>query len=129
MNRVRICRWRSRPEGAAPHLYRPETQEVAAALGGTDLWDMDLASGILSRLTTDPALDSDPSWSPDERYVAFTSRRAGPAGVFVKDVNSGAEKPLVVWKEPVMVDQWTPDGQFVIFRNSSASGLGCAGQR
>ena len=38
-------------------------------------------------------------------------------GVFLKDVNSGAEEPLVVWKEPVFLDQWTPDGQFIIFHN------------
>ena len=39
-----------------------------------DLWDVDLTSGIFSRLTTDPAEDSDPSWSPDERALAFTSQ-------------------------------------------------------
>jgi eukaryotic-like serine/threonine-protein kinase len=79
---------------------------------------VDLTTGIWSRLTTDPELDADPSWSPDERRVAFTSRRAGPLGVFVKDVNTGAEEPLVVWKQPVMLDQWTPDRQFLIFRNA-----------
>jgi Tol biopolymer transport system component len=85
--------------------------------GNADLWDVDLTTGVWSRLTTDLALDSDPSWSPDERRVAFTSGRAGFLGVFLKDVNSGAEEPLVVWKESVVVDQWTPDGQFILFRN------------
>jgi eukaryotic-like serine/threonine-protein kinase len=87
--------------------------------GNMDLWDVGLTSGVLSRLTTDPVRASDPSWSPDERRVAFTSARAGRPGVFVKDVVSGAEEPLVVWKEPVMVDQWTPDGQFIIVRNGA----------
>jgi Tol biopolymer transport system component len=96
-------------------VVRPLTQGIE---GNWDLWDVDLTTGILSRMTTDPALDSDPSWSPDERHLAFTSRRAGPMGVFLKDVVSGAEEPLVAWKEPVMVDQWTPDGRFIIFRNS-----------
>ena len=44
---------------------------------GWDLWDVDLASGIFSRLTTDPADDTDPSWSPDERSLAFISWRTG----------------------------------------------------
>ena len=43
------------------------------AQGNGDLWDVDLASGIFSRLTTDPADDTDPSWSPDERALAFIS--------------------------------------------------------
>ncbi len=96
-------------------VVRPATQGYQ---GNWDLWDVNLRTGVLSRLTTDPALDSDPSWSPDERHLAFTSARAGPWGVFVKDVTSGIEQPLVVWKGTVMVDQWTPDGRFIIFRNA-----------
>ena len=95
--------------GGRATVVRPGPQGLQ---GNWDLWDVNLATGILSRLTTDPALDSDPSWSPDERHLAFTSARAGPWGVFVKDVISGTERPLVEWKESVMVDQWTPDGQF-----------------
>ena len=102
------------PRGRRATVVRTDTED---SRGNLDLWDMDLTSGVVSRLTTDPARDSDPAWSPDERRVAFTSTRAGRQGVFVKDVHSGAEEPLVVWKEPVMVDQWTPDGQFIIFRN------------
>jgi eukaryotic-like serine/threonine-protein kinase len=103
------------PRSRRATLVRADTDDLQ---GNADLWDVDLTSGVLSRLTNDPASDSDPSWSPDERRVAFTSRRAGPPALFLKDVNTGAEEPLVVWNEPVMLDQWTPDGQFVIFRNS-----------
>jgi len=83
---------------------------------GSDLWDVELASGIFSRLTTHPANDSDPSWSPDERALAFTSTRTGRAAVFVKDLTSGKEDLLVPFDEPMAVDQWTPDGRFIIFR-------------
>ena len=106
------------PRGQRATLVRPDTQEVPQAQANTDLWDVDLASGIVSRVTTDPTTDTDPAWSPDERQIAFSSRRAGAMGVFVKDVNSGAEKPLVTWKEPVFVDEWTPDGQFIMFRSA-----------
>jgi len=82
-----------------------------------DLWDVDLASGIFSRLTIDPADDSDPSWAPDERALAFTSSRTGRPAVFVKDLTSGKEDLLFPFDEPAVVDQWTPDGRFIIFRN------------
>ena len=81
-----------------------------------DIWDADLASGIFSRLTTDPTNDADPSWSPDERSLAFISWRTGRKALFVKDLTSGKEDPLVPFDEPVALDQWTPDGQFIIFR-------------
>jgi dipeptidyl aminopeptidase/acylaminoacyl peptidase len=82
----------------------------------TDLWDVDLTSGIFTRLTTDPDDDADPSWSPDERNLVFTSWRAGRPALFVKDLTTGKENLLVPFGEPAAVDQWTPDGRFVIFR-------------
>jgi Tol biopolymer transport system component len=83
----------------------------------SDLWDVDLVTGIFSRLTTDPARDTDPSWSPDERALVFTSERTGRSAVFIKDLVTGKEEPLVPFNESVVVDQWTPDGRFVMFRN------------
>jgi Tol biopolymer transport system component len=100
----------------SPHGRHGTVVKVGNGLD-LDLWDMNLETGILSRLTTNPANDTDPWWSPDERTLAFTSwRDAGRAGVFKKDLTSGREEPLVKFGEPVTLDQWTPDGQFIIFR-------------
>ena len=52
------------PRGRRATLVRLDTK---------DLWDVNLATGIFSRFTTDPAFDTDPSWAPDERALAFTS--------------------------------------------------------
>jgi len=82
----------------------------------SDLWDVDLASGIFSRLTIDPAPDTDPVWSPDERSLAFSSSRGGRMAPFVKDLVGGREERLVALDETVVVDQWTPDGRSVIVR-------------
>ena len=81
-----------------------------------DLWDWDLTSGIFTRLTTDATHDSDPSWSPDERALVFTSDRAGDTAMFLKGSVTGQEEPLFPFDETVAIDQWTPDGKFVIFR-------------
>ena len=86
-----------------------------------DLWLMDLATGVHSRLTNDPAFDADPSWSPDERALAFTSARTGRSALFHKDLITGAESQLAEIPERVGVDEWTPDGRFVIFRDFGGS--------
>ena len=54
--------------GRRATVVRYDTQ---GSRGSMDLWDVDLTSGVLSRLTTDPARASDPSWSPDSRRIVF----------------------------------------------------------
>ena len=85
-------------------------------LDSWDLWDADVATGIFSRLTTHPGLDSDPAWSPDERALAFCSMRLGRFALFLKDLARGTEEPLVAFDDSLFLDQWTPDGRFVIAR-------------
>jgi Tol biopolymer transport system component len=100
-------------------VLSPRGRRVTVSRGNNlegDLWDVDLASGIFSRLTTHAGLDSDPAWSPDERSLAFSATRGGRQEVFVKDMVSGKENPLVSLDEPAVVDEWTLDGRFVIFR-------------
>jgi len=51
--------------------------EIAAADGPFDLWMVDVARGVSSRLTTDPADDRDPVWSPDSRELVYSSSASG----------------------------------------------------
>ncbi len=83
--------------------------------GNVDLWIVDVTTGITSRLTSDPARDTDPAWSPDERTIAFTSSRSGQYAVYSKSLVDGKEEPLTRG-DAMVVDTWTPDGQSVVVR-------------
>ncbi len=116
----------------------PSGRRVAVQAGDTvysgseaDLLMFDLTTGVRSRLTTDPAVDSDPAWSPDERKLAFTSNRTGRSAVFVKDLSSGEEKRLFDFPVSVVVDDWAPDGKFLVFRSGGRAihALPMAGDR
>ena len=50
-----------------------------------DIWLLDLARGSARRITTDPAGDFSPAWSPDGRSMAFASMRSGIGDGFVID--------------------------------------------
>lgn len=50
--------------------------------GNTDVYVMDLSSRQLRRLTTDPGIDTSPSFSPDNSQIVFTrTGRAAPASI------------------------------------------------
>lgn len=107
------------PSGRQAALTRrdPET-------GGFDLWRLDLETGALSRLTSDPEFrfNDDPVWSPDEGSLAFQSRStAGQFRLFITDLISGARRPL--GEEPMPLDCWTSDGRFVIAHRQGRQGI------
>lgn len=59
-----------------------------------DIWVQLVGAGNALRLTTDPAVDYDPSWSPDAKRVAFFRYRDGRCEVFQVPALGGAEQKL-----------------------------------
>ncbi len=59
----------------------PDGARLALATQG-DVWTYDLVRATLTRLTTDPARDGKPLWTPDGQRIIFTSIRAGYPELF-----------------------------------------------
>ena len=62
--------------------------------GDYDIWVVDVAGGEPRRLTRDPGNDYMPSWSPDDREIAFISERGEDPAVWIVSVDGGTERPL-----------------------------------
>ena len=66
--------------------YSPDGTHLALTLSGAggnlDVWLLDLATQGLTRLTDDPAVDTEPAWSPDGKSIYFTSDRAGGPQIY-----------------------------------------------
>jgi TolB protein len=45
--------------------------------GQPDIYTVDIGSRRLNRLTADPSIDTEPSWSADERKDSFCKRETG----------------------------------------------------
>jgi TolB protein len=76
--------------------WSPDGKKLALTLGGSsgnpDIYVLDLGTQNLTRITDDPAIDTEPAWSPDGRSVYFTSDRAGGPQIYRIGVNPG-DKP------------------------------------
>ena len=69
--------------------------EVEDAERRFDIWLIDVARGVSSRLTTDPASEREPVWSPDGSRLAFTTISGGEENILVKELSdSGQPFPL-----------------------------------
>jgi eukaryotic-like serine/threonine-protein kinase len=83
---------------------------------GRDIWLYDVARGLRTRFTFDPADELTSLWSPDGSRVVFNSRRNGHMDLYQKASNgAGAEEVLLqdnLDKYPV---SWSPDGQFILY--------------
>ena len=66
------------------------------------------------KITSNPATDYFPAWSPDGKYLAF-SRRNSESRIWIIPSNGGEEKQLtnVHSGHP----DWSPDGSYIVFDN------------
>ena len=82
---------------------------------GGDIWIHDLSRGTETILTTDPADDYAPLWTPDGERVVFTSGREGQVGLFQKRADTpGDAERLMPESEGTAVIQstsWSADGR------------------
>ena len=86
--------------------------------GNTDVWLLEFARGILTRLTFDAALDSYPVWSPDGNRVVFQSGRKGTADLYQKRVdNAASEEPLLSNPQSKLPYDLSADGRFLLYRS------------
>jgi Tol biopolymer transport system component len=88
-----------------------------------DIWVVDLAQGAETRLTTDPAADSAPIWSPDGRQIVFASQREGTLNLYVRAADgAGSDELLLKTGERKTPLDWSLDGRFLLFYVLTAKG-------
>jgi len=85
-------------QGRSSSLY---TVGFGAQIDGRDL----------GRVTGSSALILSPRWSPDGRYLAFTSYRDGKPDVFVISPSGGGLKKIVSFRGLNLPGAWSPDGR------------------
>jgi Tol biopolymer transport system component len=84
--------------------------------GPPDIWIFDVARGLRSRFTFDPAADRCPTWSPDGTRVAFVSNRKGQFNLYVRsDAGSAVEEAVLEDDRDKVLTDWSTDGRYLLF--------------
>ncbi len=83
----------------------------------SNIWSMDLARGIKSRITFNNGIDSSPIVSPDGRRLIYTTFTLGRFRFTLKDIATGAEQVLLeaIAAGVPAVTGWSPDGQTILY--------------
>ncbi len=70
-----------------------------------------------AQLTNSPGGDSQPRFSPDGRFIAFTSSRSGLSQIWLLPMDGGEAQQLTDLSTGASSPQWMPDGKHIIFRS------------
>ncbi len=88
-----------------------------------DIWVAKEDGTNVRRLTDHPARDTFPRFSPDGRWIAFSSSRYGNNDVFVMPAAGGAPRRLTFHTGSDDVIGWSRDSQRVLFRATRGDGV------
>ncbi|HEX3151633.1 MAG TPA: S41 family peptidase [Gemmataceae bacterium] len=97
----------------------PDGKTVAFDWNG-DIWVVSIEGGLAKPLTSHPAKDSSPRFSPDGKEIAFISDREGSPQIFVMSATGGTPTQMTfhsTWTGGTdratgyTLYEWTPDGK------------------
>lgn len=112
-------------------VWRPDGQYVAYAAEINANWDIWVAKSDASqswRMTTSPAMETNPLWSPDGTMIDYKVATSGPYNLteeYFLSVENGFDSPKVyAWNGPqsIQMSGWSPDGKKIAYTAETVSG-------
>ena len=111
-NRIQVS---NKPGINGAPSFSPDGRQLALTLGGIDgnldIHVLDLSTRQTRRLTTHRAIDTEGSWSPDGRYIYFTSDRSGGPQVYRVPAAGGTPERVTFEGSYNARPRLSPDGK------------------
>lgn len=116
-----------RPAGAVAHelAWSPPSMGRFVFTASNALQDYDLYIAGGSALAPAPGADGGAAWSPDGRFIAFTSARTGQGDLYLLDVHRIEAPPRQLTSAPTSSElfaAWSPDSAGLVYVAHSKSG-------
>jgi Tol biopolymer transport system component len=106
-----------RDPAVSPTGDRVAVSRLDPRTGTEDIWLVDASRGTAARLTSDPARDVAPLFSPDGRYIVFSSNR-GPGDswqLYQKALSDAQAEERLSTFHVFQPTDWSRDGRLVVF--------------
>ena len=111
-NRIQVS---NKPGINGAPSFSPDGRQLVLTLGGIDgnldIHVLDLSTRQTRRLTTHRAIDTEGSWSPDGRYIYFTSDRSGGPQVYRVPAAGGTAERVTFEGSYNARPRLSPDGK------------------
>jgi eukaryotic-like serine/threonine-protein kinase len=91
--------------------------EIDNGAGAHDVWIYDVARKVQTRLTFGPLQNGWPAWSPDGKWIAYTSVEANAHSTLYRKPSDGSGKEELLFSDDAanVSTDWSSDGKYLIF--------------
>ncbi len=83
--------------------------------GNAEIYEMDMATRSLKRLTYQRETDTSPSYSPDDTKIVFSSDRGGASALYIMNTDGSGVKRLTYGEGRYYSPAWSPRGDLIAF--------------
>jgi len=110
------------PNGPTRLLRTPTVSATQIAFAyANNIWVVPRSGGGARRLTSFQGQTTNPHFSPDGKWIAFSGEYAGNFDVYVV-ASEGGEPHRLTWHPGAdLVEGWTPDGKSILFSSTRAT--------
>lgn len=99
--------------GPSSLAWSPDSRELIYSMAGS-LWRQTIGAGVAQQLTA-AAYDYQPDWSPDGRWVIYSSYRNDAVELWILELASGVARPLLANGAVNVEPRFSPDGRRIVF--------------
>ncbi|HEX3598146.1 MAG TPA: hypothetical protein VHU80_23720 [Polyangiaceae bacterium] len=107
--------------------FSPDERYVAYSAwsegGYRDIRVVDATTGRFFELTHDRANDVTPSWSPDGKFVLWTSDRTGISNVYAYEMGTGRVRQVTNVLTGAFMPEVSPDGRTLVYVGYTSTGF------
>lgn len=81
---------------------------------GSDIYTINFDGTELARMTKHQSITLSPRWSPDGKYISFTSYKDGKPDLYIKAMNTGAPVKMANFEGINLAGSWSRDGKRIL---------------